>query len=483
MNKVIDLLKLPSLSNAYIVAGFNGVFNTVTKMDILETSFPAVERFLFPYGFFFTSFWNSKNDKDNRINLVKSMIEHNCAGIAIMPGPNLNDEIDKEIISLGDEHSFPIVYVPSSVCWSDIISQFSLLVSSINRSESDSRMVDILQSLSDFHIDKNMQRFCDQLSKSLSMPMIINVNDTYFCGLQNKAVSSILSKIHSVKPKRAGKIYNPICLHINSSNMSIVYFGNSSVIATYLDSQNITNPNLDIFYEIAPILIKELDNYNNRTDGTVKKKASLKDNTSYYLALLKKKNINSEIESLSPEYLVYEENSFYNYVILLLPQKEDDRDIVYKDYYKIIQKTNPLFFTFSRQSFSDNELYKQIGLLKYLVNSLLFLDGIFCIDELPLLYTIQYSQYEFKEKIFKINSMDLNLETEPSFFDTLRLYIVLRNINNVSDLLGIHANSVKYRIQKCFKVSKNDEFNILTELPYIRFLMSLEILKIEAIIN
>ncbi|MPN44423.1 hypothetical protein SDC9_191988 [bioreactor metagenome] len=98
MRRILDLLKLPSMAYSYIIAGSNGANNFVKKISFLEEPFPQVEKFINPDEFTFTSFWCMKTDPDNRVNLIKSMIEHKCAGIGIKPSPNLNGEIDQGII-------------------------------------------------------------------------------------------------------------------------------------------------------------------------------------------------------------------------------------------------------------------------------------------------------------------------------------------------------------------------------------------------
>lgn len=482
MNKVVDLLKLPCLKNCFITAGYDGIFNTVKRMDILETSFPVVEKYLKPYEFVFTSFWNLKDDKENRINLVKSMIEHKCAGIGIMPGVNLNNEIDQSIIDLGNKHSFPIMYIPSNVRWSDIISEFSLLSNSIYQSDMDSDFFEILASFGDLHSDKNIKLFCNQLSHFLSLPVIIKADNIYTMGINDKTVSIVLSKVYSIMTQNTYKINTPIPLHINNENLSVVYFGNNSILATYIDRQSINNSKLQIFHKIAPIITKELDSLCGYLPmKSCHKKIDLIKDVSYYLILLRKEQVNLILEFINKTYLIYEFNDFYNYIIFLIPKDENGMNI-FNEYNNIIEKTRPLLFIFSNQFFSTNELYTQIEILKKSVHSLLFLDGIFSIDELPFLYMILCSPYEYKKEVFRGGSSSINLEIESSFFDTLRLYLVLKNISDVSALLGIHSNSVKYRISKCFKSSETDLHSVLADVPFLKYLLLLEIMKVEDII-
>jgi hypothetical protein len=177
--------------------------------------------------------------------------------------------------------------------------------------------------------------------------------------------------------------------------------------------------------------------------------------------------------------LIYEENDFYNYVILLINSDSITKDNIFSEFNKIITNTNPTLFIFSNYPSPTKELLNQIKILKNTIHSLLFLDGIFLTDELPLLYMTLNLPYQYKESVVKLNSTSMNLDIELSFFDTLRLYLVLKNIKDVSTLLGIHSNSVKYRISKCFNSFESDSSNALASLPYLKILLMLEICKVE----
>lgn len=480
MSIVSDLLKLPCLDKCFITAGFNGIFNEVKRMDILETSFPEVEKYLEPYEFVFTSFWNHRSDKHNRINLVKSMIEHKCAGIGIMPGLNLNDKIDQEILDLADANSFPVMYIPSHVRWSDVISDFSLLTNSVNKYGLDTSFTDILSAFSELHMERKIQKFCRQLSQLLSIPIIINADTIYSAGINDKTLSIIISKIYDIKMQKSYRINSPISLQVNNENLSIVYYGNNSILTTYINIQNITNPKLETFHKIAPLITKELDFlYDKKIVKEEHKKVDIAHDSYHYLILLRKDNIDSVVDFINSKYVIYEKNDFYNYIIVLISRNDNEKSNIYGEFNKIIEKTNPTLFVFSNHLSPTKELYSQIKILKNTINSLLFLDGIFSIDELPLLYMILNSPYEYKKAVAKLNSIGMDLNIEPSFYDTLRLYLILKNIKDVSELLGIHSNSVKYRISKCFNTFQSDSPNALTSIIALKALLMLEIYKVE----
>lgn len=477
-----DLLKLPSLQNSYIVAGYNGILNVIKKIDILETPYPMVEKFLVPSLFVFTSFWNCRNDKENRINLIKALIRNKCAGIGIMPGPNLNDVIDEEIIELGNEHNLPILYISSDVRWSDIISEFSLFNTALSKLDNDSCFTDILYTFYELHTSKNISKFSNQLNKCLDLPIVMVANDIYYSGVEKNQVSILLSKINPNIHKNNSKPNIPISVHINEDSFSMLYYGENVFFGTFINSSDITNPKLKVFHKIAPIVVKELDNFTGKKIANGKNQLELVDDKIYYIGFVQKDSIEKHNEFIRSNYIVVEENNYYNYTIFLISknvEEIDNKGEVFNDYFEVIDRINPKLFIFSSESYFAEEVYRKIEMLRISVIPLLFMEGIFVIDELPLLNMILHSPQSYTENIFKINSVDINFDIEESFLDTLRLYLILRNVNNVSNLLGVHPNSVKYRIAKCFKSYHFDTFNALFDLPLIRLLLVLEMIKVK----
>ena len=130
MLRVIDLLRLPSLSEAYVAAGGKGIFNVIHKFEVLEETYPSVVRFLTEHTVYLTNFWSLAEDKESRIRLIEEMISHHCAGIGIMPGVHLNNVIDPEILQLANEKSFPMMPFWASAEARN--AEFSLAVRSLN---------------------------------------------------------------------------------------------------------------------------------------------------------------------------------------------------------------------------------------------------------------------------------------------------------------------------------------------------------------
>ncbi len=72
----------------------------------------------------------------------------------------------------------------------------------------------------------------------------------------------------------------------------------------------------------------------------------------------------------------------------------------------------------------------------------------------------------------------LQPEAEP-FLTTLRLYVILQSISDVAAFLGIHVNSVKYRLNKALGYLGLDAGMSLGSLPFVKLLMILEHLVTE----
>jgi hypothetical protein len=257
MKTIADLMKLPAMKNCYIVAGNQGIFNIVKRMDIQETPIPQINRFLLKHEIMFTTFWSTKN-KSERIDFVKEMINKGCSSIGIMPEPYLNNKIDQEIIDLGNANSFPVIYIHQDVRWSDIVNQFSLLLDSKKDSFLDYKIADIMKIFYDFNETKNAKMLCNEISTFLDLPIILRTDNIYFSKTINKSeISLITSKLLNTQNVK-DNIGIPITI-IYEHKLIVAYYSNNSFIAIYFDDKMINSSNVRNFNTLAPILLKELD--------------------------------------------------------------------------------------------------------------------------------------------------------------------------------------------------------------------------------
>lgn len=476
MLKIADFLKIPSLGQSYMVAGHDGIYNIIKKLEVMEEPYPSIQKFLVPHGFLLTNFWSMKSDKEGRYQLVKCMIESRSAGLGIMPEPHLNDIIDNEIIELSNKHSFPIIYISAQARWGNIISEYGVLANSDMTSSIDSRMSDVLNMFAEFHEDNNIGRFCRDIGKFLNMPIIMSTNTVFSSDSENINVALLIAKIQVICQQSRNTLISPISLRFDDAHLALVYFGKRSIVAVCVSNMDLNSTSLQLFHKIAPAITKELDKlcanlYNERSNPSI---LSLDDTPMSYV-LIKRKDIDNIEKKLNYKYVTYEKNKFFNYCIILIPNQFHKGNEVYHVYQELISLLKPDLFIFSRKCVDKKDLLNEIEPLKFTVNTLSYLEGIYSTDELPLLYILSYAPYEYKAHLFPEMREGGKLKGEERvFMDTLRLYLVIRTISDVASLLGIHGNSVKYRLRKALKYFGYKGENILGDIPYIKLLMQLE---------
>ena len=96
-------------------------------------------------------------------------------------------------------------------------------------------------------------------------------------------------------------------------------------------------------------------------------------------------------------------------------------------------------------------------------------------DELSLLYLLTNAPREQKVLLYSADQLKIKYSDEVIIFlNTLRLYLVLRSIKEVSQLLGIHVNSVKYRIEKAVQYMEMENDLSLNEISSLGTLLYLE---------
>lgn len=476
MLKVMDLLRLPSMGQSYIAAGGGGVFREVRMLECLEETYPSVVRFLTANEFYLTSLWSLANDKEGRIELIRAMIEHNCSGVGIMPGTYLNDKIDDEILKLANENSFPIIYIPQTARWGNIISEYGILASGYHPEMMNTHLADVLDVFSRFHLDGDPSSFCRRFSLLVKLPIIISTNTVYSYHTEGINVAVVISKVRNICQADRSLIQSPIIARIDNERTAVVYLGRSSMVIGCVANSSLREASMQLFHQVAPYALRELDKIDYRKDAEYVG-VNLRNyaDTRMYVVLIKGRGWFSYAGKLEKDYLIYERNSYQQHLLLLIPERDGSGKSIYQELQKIHSAVAPDLMVFSQIPYSQAVVVQEITHLKYMINSLSYLRGIFCVDELPILYLLTYAPREYDARLF--SSLDfqeeLQPETEP-FLMTLRLYLLLHNISDVAKLQGIHVNSVKYRLTKALSYLDVDEDVPLNALPFTRLLMILE---------
>lgn len=116
---VEDMLKLDVMKNCTLIAGFRGIRNTISRVNIMADpdilEWIAEGEFLLTTAYFF-----DKDNIESQKELIKVCVDHNLAGIGIKISPYL-DGLSQELIEFANKLNFPVVDVHYSIPLSDIM--------------------------------------------------------------------------------------------------------------------------------------------------------------------------------------------------------------------------------------------------------------------------------------------------------------------------------------------------------------------------
>lgn len=131
---VADILELPSLRQAKVIAGAGGITKIVSSISVLETADPSyLVDDLFQKGEFFgseiviTGFLNNVDDYDAQLATIQRLAEGGEIGLILFYVGVYIPKVDKRIINFANENDFIIIQMPplKSLRYGEVISDVS----------------------------------------------------------------------------------------------------------------------------------------------------------------------------------------------------------------------------------------------------------------------------------------------------------------------------------------------------------------------
>lgn len=131
---VADLLELPSLRQAKVIAGVGGITKIVSSISVLETADPKyLVDDLFQKGEFFgseiviTGFLNNPDDVDAQLISIKRLAEGGEIGLILFYVGVYMPKVDKRIIDFANKNDFVLIQMPAlkSLRYGEVISDVS----------------------------------------------------------------------------------------------------------------------------------------------------------------------------------------------------------------------------------------------------------------------------------------------------------------------------------------------------------------------
>lgn len=167
---VSDILELPILADAKVLAGKKGLDREVKQVTVGEV--PDIGDWLTGGELVLSTFFAAAKDPGAQADFTRRIVKADAAGLLVKPGRFVKT-VDPELISLGNRHKFPIVEIPPEVRWTHIIAEISERIvgehiSLLRRSQ------DIHQRLLEVVIDGgSWQSIVDTTAELLGRPVVL----------------------------------------------------------------------------------------------------------------------------------------------------------------------------------------------------------------------------------------------------------------------------------------------------------------------
>lgn len=208
---VKNLLKLPSLANATVIAGREGLDKIVTAVSVLET---MEYKLIDDHDYFndefngceiiITGFLNGAEDIDAQYNIIKGLALSGEAGLIIYYVGAIVKKVDPSIIKIADELKFPIIVMPYNrlnLRYSEAITDIMGLIIR-DQISVEPMIVTLLESISKLPVhQQNVGTMIRLISKRLSASIILatDKNKTLYEAAWPSEMTGIHNEVEKLK--------------------------------------------------------------------------------------------------------------------------------------------------------------------------------------------------------------------------------------------------------------------------------------------
>ncbi|WP_052002164.1 PucR family transcriptional regulator [Halalkalibacter wakoensis] len=118
--RLVDILDLPTFQEATIVAGEEGIMNTVQSVNLMDA--PDIIDYLNGEQLLLTTAYSIKNNPNALIELVTQMANQGCAGLGLKT-KRFIDVIPAEVIETANAMNFPIIEIPLNYSLGEMLNE------------------------------------------------------------------------------------------------------------------------------------------------------------------------------------------------------------------------------------------------------------------------------------------------------------------------------------------------------------------------
>jgi purine catabolism regulator len=201
-----DLISLPVYANAVVVAGREGISNTVQSITIMDA--PDIIHYLKPQELLLTTGYAMKDHPDALLSLVTNMANVGCAGLAIKT-KRFFREVPPEVIKRADELQFPVIELSLEQSLGDISSHSLSHILEKRTDELNYALTTHKQFSQMIMQGKSTQDIIEELSLLISSPvMLIDSEAKLLCSSGGPASQQYRSLLPSLQ-ERIGSSLEP----------------------------------------------------------------------------------------------------------------------------------------------------------------------------------------------------------------------------------------------------------------------------------
>ncbi len=138
---VKEMLEMPALKGAELVAGARGLDRVITSVNFMEV--PDIAKYIRQDELLLTTTYPIRDDKAAQSNLVKVLADAGVAALAIKP-VFYGNTVPQEMLEAAEELGFPLIQLPETASFNEIINPvleevLNQHVSALRRSEATHR--------------------------------------------------------------------------------------------------------------------------------------------------------------------------------------------------------------------------------------------------------------------------------------------------------------------------------------------------------
>ncbi|ASS90883.1 MULTISPECIES: PucR family transcriptional regulator [Aeribacillus] len=256
--KISEILKIPVMKNAKLIAGHNGKDREVFSVNMMDA--PDIIDFLKANELLVTTAFHLKDNPNDLLALIKNMADQQCAGLAIKMKRFL-EEIPEACLKYANEKNFPIIELPIEVTLGEVVNQTlsyildkrtNELLNAIeihqqftNHILRGKGLVSLLENLANLIgcpillLDQHFQMIASSSSVTSSLP---EIEEMYTDGFRFFLQPSSYTCFSIISSKRTVSVF-PIYTHESNSGCLIVFdaipFHSPSLVLTIEQATNV----------------------------------------------------------------------------------------------------------------------------------------------------------------------------------------------------------------------------------------------------